>query len=852
MDRRYFISVGTKRSTTFWRNIQVSWSDLLYKLSVPVVTKETYSEYLAMPRDKQSDIKDVGGFVSGYLINGKRSSRTVGSRSMATLDLDFADMALWDRLVNTFCGVSMCLHGTHKHSDTMPRFRLIMPFSRDVTPEEYTAVTRKVAEIVGIELFDRTTFQTERLMYWPSISSGAPYYFRYQTGADLNVDYVLSMYRNWRDVSEYCFHPDEEPYDHHNKAHAQADPLEKEGPVGAFCRAYTIESAIDTFLSDIYRRESDDRYTYINATTSNGLVIYDHKFAYSHHSTDPASGQQCNAFDLVRIHLYGHLDEGHDFTSKKTPPSFRAMHDAVVRDGEVKKENLKKLGTRFELSENIRQDAATVFKDFVMPADINKTVEIFSSQLGRAIHPDVLEKEPPVKYNKNESPEYFTPTFKIEDDVNDWESKLETDKKGVISNAFNLKLIFENDPVLKGILVYNSFEQKRYINGSTPWDGESNIRQMEDSDYAGIRRYLDIRYGIRGKEMIEDAIILSFRKNRYNPVINYLRSLKWDGRKRIDTIFTKVLGVKNTEYSREVARLFFGGAVARAFYPGCKYDCCLTLVGDEGAGKSTFLKNLAGQWFSDSFNTIKGNGAFEQLQNAWIMEVGELKGFKQAEVEVVKQYLSKREDTYRPAYGRSIVTMKRNNVFVATTNEDKFLKGDKNRRFWPLTVHKSKIRMSALSKEFKALVPQLWAEAVHISKSEGFIVDGVVRDLNDEAKELAQIAVSGRTITDERVGLIEAFCNTPIPNDFESQDITTRDAFYADPSLRAPDCKERDYVCTMEIWKDCLGRDLKSFNRMQMSEIRDIMSTLDGWEISDEKKYYKVYGTQQIYRRIKA
>ena len=201
------------------------------------------------------------------------------------------------------------IHSTHKSSHEKPRHRLLIPLSREVTIEEYQAIARRIAADLNIELFDQSTFEPERLMFWPSVSKDVEYYFEYQDGPWLDADYILSLYDDWRDTSEW---PTAE-----NSSDAilkdikkQEEPENKKGMVGVFCRTYGIESAIETFLSDIYEPAGDGRYTYKLGSTAAGLIIYDDKFAYSHHGTDPAGGRLCNAFDLVRIHKYGHLDSG--------------------------------------------------------------------------------------------------------------------------------------------------------------------------------------------------------------------------------------------------------------------------------------------------------------------------------------------------------------------------------------------------------------------------------------------------------------------------------------------------------------------------------------------------------------
>lgn len=229
------------------------------------------------------------------------------------------------------------IYSTHKHTPEKSRLRLIIPLSREVSPDEYIAVARKVAEKIGIEQFDDTTYEPSRLMYWPSTSSDGEFAFREIDGEILNPDDVLARYANWRNVAEWPVSQRQRTVVQH-EARRQADPLTKPGTIGAFCRAYTISEAIDTFLSDVYRPSAmHGRYDYIPADSQAGVVVYEDKFCYSHHATDPVCGQLLNAFDVVRLHRFGHLDArtSEDIDPSKRP-SFKAMQEFAVQDARVK------------------------------------------------------------------------------------------------------------------------------------------------------------------------------------------------------------------------------------------------------------------------------------------------------------------------------------------------------------------------------------------------------------------------------------------------------------------------------------------------------------------------------------
>jgi putative DNA primase/helicase len=314
------IAVGSSRRETRWKNGKITWHSLVEKLSKVHRTHETFAYYQTAPRDTKDKIKDIGGFVGGYLTGGVRKSSAVAYRTVITLDADMASPELWATFQLLY-GNAACLYSTHSHSPEKPRYRLVLPLNRHCTPEEYQPIARRIAGDLGIEQFDNTGFQDERLMYWPSCAKDGAFQFESQDGPAVDVDEVLASYTNWRDVSEWPVSERVREMIKHGQK-KQGDPLEKKGIVGAFCRTYDIEQAIENFLNDVYEKtDFEDRYTYTGGSTSGGLIVYDGKFAYSHHGTDRISGQLCNSFDLVRLHLFGEQDgaAGGDTPIEKRP-----------------------------------------------------------------------------------------------------------------------------------------------------------------------------------------------------------------------------------------------------------------------------------------------------------------------------------------------------------------------------------------------------------------------------------------------------------------------------------------------------------------------------------------------------
>lgn len=380
-----------------------------------------------------------------------------------------------------------------------------------------------------------------------------------------------------------------------------------------------------------------------------------------------------------------------------------------------------------------------------------------------------------------------------------------------------------------------------------PWRRILKPEPIKNVDYSGIRNYLESIYGIVSTLKIDDALALEFEKNSFNPVVDYLRALKWDGTPRVDYALIKYFNAADNIYTREAIRIMMVAAVARILNPGIKFELVLVLVSPmQGTGKSSFFRALAQQWFSDSFKLRNNNQDFEQLQSAWIIEIAELAGLKKAEVEDVKHYISKQEDTFRPAYARVPETFQRSNIFVASTNIHGFLNDTSGgRRFMPIDIENIKLRYNTKLLEFlnnKQEIDQMWAEAVELYRK------GQKLDLSNEAEKIAGFEQKKHSDADERTGLIEQYLDTPIPANWDEMDILDRRTYLTDP-LKPKTGSERDYVCVAEIWCECLGKEKEDMDRYKTRDINDILRGLEDWEQSSSTKNFSLYGKQKYYAR---
>ena len=671
--RELKIAYGSSCYAKLWSNKTITFDALCERLRHTIRTPETAEEYPKLSKTERDRAKDKGGMVGGWLKDGRRKAANVVCRSMLTHDIDSADAEFLERyqMLNTYAS---CLYSTHSHTPQAPRYRIITPLTRDVSAEEYLALSRLLAKEWGIDCVDSCSYRAHQLMYWPTTPSNGEYVFERFEGPWLNPDTYLARYPNWRDVSLLPTSSRESILiDHQRKQ--QADPLTKPGVIGAFCRTYQIEDAIDTFLSDVYQPSMmTGRYDYVPADSSAGVVIYDGKFAYSHHATDPACGQLLNAFDLVRIHKFGNLDDKAAADASPTKlPSYKAMCDLALQDEAV----------RLTLAE---ERAAQVAEDF--------------------------------KEGDN------------------WQTQLELDHGGLIKDTMaNISIILRNDPKLQGI-VYNQFSNLLDVREELPW--QQVKPGWGDTDLACAKLYFERHYHIWSPAKFKDALLAVTSAERlYHPIRQYLDSLTWDGVPRLDTLLIDYLGAEDTPYVRAVTRKTLAAGVARIYEPGIKFDSILVLNGPQGIGKSTFFARLGKKWYSDSLTIadMKDKTASEKLQGYWLLEISELAGMKKMDVETVKSFITRTDDKYRQSYGVSVESHPRSCFIVGTTNSDGGFLRDitGNRRFWPVRVTGG----SGLHPWDMKDIDQIWAEAVQAYRSgeELFLKDAVAAEASARQRE---------------------------------------------------------------------------------------------------------------------
>ena len=787
-DRKIIISVGNHRHSANWQPQTMLISELYERLRVPARSTETLQVYLSLPKGKQDDLKDIGGYVGGQLTGGRRKAGAVSGRDLVTLDCENippgSTKSILLRVEGLGCGY--CIHSTRKHHPGAPRLRILLPLDRTATADEYEPVARKMAEFIGIGFADPTTFEVSRLMYWPSCCADSEYIYVTQDKPLLSVDGLLALYDDWRDVSSWPRHPSE------NKgvkklATKQGDPISKSGVVGAFCRTYDVIRAMDEFLPGVYEAVDTDqgRYTYTGGSTTGGALVYDEgRFLYSHHATDPCSGRLVNAFDLVRLHRFEELDDGAPAGAFGNQlPSYKEMMKLALRD---------------------------------------KSVSALMAQ------------------------EDFTDGAAEEADNSDWTKDLTRGANGEYQKSIkNIRLMIENLPGLTGLIRRDVFSGKIVIGDNPPWARWAERKLWGDADTTALREFLE-QWFKPSKHDIRDTLGMIADREAFHPVRDYLNGLKWDGVPRLDTVFIDYMSAPDTPYVRAVTRKSLTACVTRVMEPGVKYDYMVVFVGKQGRGKSMLIDKLAvtQDWFSDSMTTFSGKEAMESVQGKWLIEIPEMHAFDKTEMSIVKGFLTKRSDYFRAAYAEFAEERARQCVLFGTTNNRECLRDSTgNRRFWPVDVGPRETAAKSVYDELEHERDQIWAEAVVRWRQ------GEKLYLAPEFEEEAAIVQEEHRESHPWEDTIIEFINREVPADWQSWSLDQRMLYWSGGVAGPVTTVPRQRVCCREIWQEAISKEIASLTISNARAINGVLEAQKGWSKVGSKQCGKPYGYQKAYEK---
>jgi hypothetical protein len=783
-DRQLTLTTAPSSKALSWRPEAISWSAVVQRLAIPQRSTDTQAAEQRMTTAERSKRKDVGGFVGGAFKGERRRKADVTGRDLITLDMDAlpADGVAAVTAQLEALGCAWVIYSTRSHRPEKPRIRVILPLAATAQPDEYEPIARKIAQWLGIQWCDPTTFQAERMMYWPSASADGEYLYQHHDGPLLDGQKILANYDNWRDIRSWPRVPGtgDTPRISQSK---KTDPATKTGVVGAFCREYPITDAIKAFLPDTYAPVEGDpyRYTYTGGSTTGGAIVYDDdKYLCSHHATDPVGDRGVCAFDLVRIHRFGQEDES---ILPDTPinrlPSYQKMAELAMGIQAVK-------------SAVWREQDARTRQDFEIPDDSTGDPE--------------------------------------------WMGRLKRTERGIANTSENALILLTYDPVIAGRLKKDSFSGAVYGQAPMPWvhrQDQTEIFRWTEDDMSCLRIYRQLRAGIKGKDIIEDAFRAYTAGSAFNPIKDYITATPWDGVKRLDTLLIDYLGARDTPYVRRVTRMMLVASVARALSDrAVKFDTMCVLTGHQGAGKSTFIRKRAiHDLYTDGVTDFDGKNAAEIIQGKLFIEIAELSALYKSDINRVKTFLSQEADDYRAAYGRVVEHRPRRCVFWGTSNDYEYLNDPTgNRRFLPIDVMEQ-APTKDLWEQLDAEKPQIWAEAYRRWQlGEPLYLTG------KEAQEASKQQETHNTPS-ARDGVILDFLDKPVPANWLEMDLAARRMFWAGggkpeitPEGDTEELVRRDRVCAQEVFQEAFGGDLKHMRQADTREINRVIRSSGEWK----------------------
>ena len=650
-DRQITISVGASRRATNWQAQTLTLSELYDRLRLPAKSTETMAEYLALSKGQQDNLKDVGGYVAGTLNGPRRKAGAVTGRDVLTLDLDSIPAGGTDDVVRRVeaLGCSYCIYSTRKHRPDAPRLRVLLPLDRTCTADEYEPCARRMADMIGMELADPSTFEASRLMYWPSVCADGQYIYYPADKPMLSVDGLLATYVDWRDVASWPACPGAAAPA--RLAAKQGDPETKHGVVGAFCRVYDVPAAMDKFLPGVYEEtDTPGRYTFTGGSTTGGAVLYDGgKFLYSHHATDPCGGKLVNAFDLVRLHRFEGLD---DEAKPGTPPARLPSWVAMV----------KLAKTDETVSEVLAREAFDTIARGMGPETDEEAAIALGRYEGELLTMDALRTT--------------LRAFGISVRFNSVTRRVEI--RGLspdysVENAANTLPVFLLDK-LKALRMKN-------VTKNNVTDYLANI--------ADINRYnpvLEMLHRVEWDRM--DRLSMILRIMGVEPgSFHAMLVKKW-----------LVQGVALAHNTLEHIEPSSG---------------VLTLQGGQQIGKTSLIRRIAvfSEWFVEGATLdMRNKDDIIRATSAWITELGEVDSTLQKEQSSLKAFITQRVDQIRAPYARESTYTPRRTSFCATVNPGQFLRDDTgDLRFW--VVPTPAIDLKTLFSLPVEWFMQLWAEA---------------------------------------------------------------------------------------------------------------------------------------------
>lgn len=771
LDTTFPILTAPKRNSRHWKPGTITWGQILSWADDVALVKESGGYVLGTFRKTLRDHPAPGEKrdCEGY----HRTKDAVVSRAVLALDADYPPESLPDTVELTTDWAAF-IHTTYSSTPDTPRYRMLLPLDRAVDPQEYGMIADVVMRQLGWDAFDHTSAEAERYMFKPSAQHDRWFQSWKIDGDPLPVDDLLAQ-----------FNPDLSALPMPATPRGKRDPYSLEGVPGAFNRSHTIEEAIEEYALP-YDHVGGERWSYRDGHGAAGFGMIGDGLAYSHHSTDPAHGEAVSAFDLVRLHRFGHLDDGVD--TDKTPINRRPSHAAMVDLA----------------STSARVVAEIVGADFDVSAGEGPEDSPDAWKLGIQISPR---------------------TGKFKDVIENWD------------------LISQNDPVFVR-LAFNEMTFTVEVSGDEPLPWRPISRggpSFTDADRAALWMYLERTYHVRpSKTILTDLVDVASRKRHIHPIRDYLNGLPaWDGVPRMETCLP---GVTPTDYTRMVARKAMVAAVARVLRPGVKWDHVVVLFGPEGLGKSWWVDRMA-RGHSGTLGAINDKDTLLIMQRSWIMLADEGHSMRKADVDQLKEFITRREDIFRMPYDRETLAHPRQCVIWSSTNDEVFLRRAEGNRRYLIVRCDQPVDFDSMTDDY---VDAVWAEAVHYYHA------GERLFLDEDERETAAAEREEFTEEDTLGGLIQNYLETLVPEDWADRGPEARKLwlFNRDQGLEAEGTVRQDETCSVALWVEALGRRVGDHRRQDLLDITNALRRLPGWRTRPGRHRIKPYGTQLIWERI--
>ncbi len=755
-----------RRDSLHWAPDQVSWDYITRWVDTPASVKECGGYVLGTLR--KTTVRHAGTTTdcTGY----HRTKGAVVSRSAITLDVDSPAPELLEKLPQ----LAALIHTTFSSTPDEPRYRMVLPASRPLLPDEYVAVVTVLMDRLGAEQFDPGSAEPERYMFRPAAQRAEWFESWVIDGDPVDVDELLTG-----------FEPDLSTLRPARSHHTKRDPYAIEGTVGAFNRVYPGIEEVTSAYDLPYEPAADGlRWQLVGARSIAGVSPVSDGLVYSHHVTDPAFGQTCSSFDLVRLHRFGDLDEA---TSSTTPVNRRPSHEATLQLA----------------STDPRVVAELVGADFTQE---------MSDLAG----------------------EVLTTDWKLQLRLNARSGKL-------VDDIFNWDLIRANEPVFAG-LYFNEFSLAVETDRDLPWRpiarGGATLTSV---DRAALCHFVEREYRLRPQRALMDELVNTTAQQRFvNPVRDYLLGLSWDGVERVET---SLPGVRPTPYTRMVARKSLAAAVARVLDPGCKWDHTLVLYGAEGIGKSWWIDRMS-RGYSASLGRIGDKDTLLTMQRTWVLISDEGYSLRKADVDMQKEFLTRREDVFRMPYDREAAVHPRHCVIWSTTNDEVFLRRQEGNRRFLIVRCVEKFDFSSLTEHY---IDQVWAEAAHLYRTGG----AELLYLTGEESQLATAEREEFTEEDALAGLADEYLRTAVPETWGTMSPDARRMWLSTRSdgLVAEGTRSIDRVCSVQLWVEALGNRYGAHTRQDLLQLNTVMKSMAGWTQLPGKHRIANYGKQVVFAR---